>query len=59
MEEIEAVAANAGWSSEALLCAIAWWFENNDNVDGLVEHLQRLAKAEALVQSAIPSEPVK
>jgi hypothetical protein len=55
MEEIEAIAANAGWSSEALLRAIAWWFENNDNVDGLVEHLRRLAMAEAIV----PPETVK
>jgi hypothetical protein len=59
MEELETIAANAGWSPEVLLRAIAWWFENNDNVDGLVEHLQRLAKAEAVVQSAVPSESVK
>jgi hypothetical protein len=55
MEELEAIAANAGWSSETLLRVIAWWFENHDNVDGLVEHLQRLAKAEAIV----PAETVK
>jgi hypothetical protein len=55
MEELETIAANAGWSSEALLRAIAWWFENNDNVDGLVEHLRRLAMAEAIV----PPETVK
>jgi hypothetical protein len=59
MEELEAIAANAGWSSEALLRAIAWWFENNDSTDGLAEHLRRLAKAEATVQSVIPSETVK
>jgi hypothetical protein len=59
MEELETIAANAGWSSEVLLRTIAWWFENNDSADGLAEHLRRLAKAEAIVQPAVPSEPVK
>ena len=61
MEEIEAIASDAGWSSESLLQAIAWWFENNKSAEGLIEHLHRLARAEATVRSApaARSEPVK